>query len=65
MNSKQDRQTRTIELVETGNLAISINRLKGPPYDDGRWKRALYHAVCMTIGDYETRKLIREALKLP
>ena len=61
------RKTEHIELVETHNLALSINRLRSgyPSYDEGRWKRALYHAVCMTIHEWETKQKIREALKQP
>ena len=61
------RITDRMELVETHNLALSIARLRGGGggYDDGRWKRALYHAVCMTVGEWEMKQKIREALKLP
>ena len=65
MSTKRLRETTLNELVETHNIALSIRRLRGAPYDDGRWRRALYHALCMEIVGWEERKLIREALKLP
>lgn len=61
------KSTTKIELVETHNLALCLNRLSdAAPYDCYRWKRALYHALSMsqcTSGEELTR--IREALKLP
>lgn len=65
--TKQERETRLSELVETHNIALSLNRLSNtPPYDTGRWRRALYHALLMSAGPgYEERQKIREALKLP
>ena len=59
--------TDKLELVETHNLALSIMRLKGGAggYDDGRWKRALYHALCMTVHEYNIKRKVREALELP
>lgn len=65
MTPKQLRETRLNELVETHNIARSIRRLRGSPYDEGRWRRALYHAVCMEVNGVEERQKIREALKLP
>lgn len=63
--SKRLGVTKKIELVETHNIALSIERLRQPPYDRERWRRALYHALCMTsVGRQETQK-IREALELP
>lgn len=64
--SKQDRETRNIELVETGNIAKSLNRLQNAPAGCSA-KRALYHAICMSyaLTGFEERKLIREALGLP
>ena len=60
-------KTEHVELVETHNLALSIKRLQSgsPSYDNERWKRALYHAVCMTVSNYSTKQKIREALELP
>jgi hypothetical protein len=64
--TKQQRETRLNELVETHNLALSLGRLESSPYDLGRWKRALYHAICMqACGDSAMRAKIREALGLP
>jgi hypothetical protein len=62
--TKQQRQTTLNELVETHNLALALRRLRGSPYDTGRWKRALYHALCMEGCNGHAAK-IREALELP
>ena len=62
--SKNRSATRKIELVETDNIARSIDRLYDG-FDTTRWKRALYHALTMTIGDHYTLVSIREALGLP
>jgi hypothetical protein len=62
------RVTDKTELVETHNLAISLQRLQDGShngYDQARWKRALYHALGITVSDYEMRERIRQALKLP
>lgn len=66
-NTKQARETRLNELVETHNLSLSLKRLEeSAPYDQGRWKRALYHALCMNnTGSADARRKIREALELP
>lgn len=63
--TKQQRETRMIELVETHNIALSLQRLTSSPYSVGRWKRALYHALAMDgcAGRDELAK-IREALGL-
>lgn len=59
------RRTERLELVETHNIALALDRLQKSPYDMNRWKRALYHAVAMShVGSDITRK-IREALELP
>lgn len=64
-----NRQTRTsrVELVETHNLCLSLNRLwHVKPYNSLRWKRALYHALAMSSGaSSEETKNIRLALNLP
>lgn len=65
---KHRRQTSTDlnELVETHNLALSLERLRGAPYNDARWRRALYHALLISFcADREEASKIREALKLP
>lgn len=65
--TKQQRETRLTELVETHNLALSFGRLTSVgPYDNMRWKRALYHALAMD-GCANGQMLIRlrEALELP
>ena len=61
------RHTDKLELVETHNIALSIRRLRSGNggYDEGRWKRALCHAVWIEITNYNDRKRIREALELP
>ena len=65
--SKQERQTRNTELVETGNIAISLKRIqKVDAYGNGRkWKRSLIHAVQMTGECDFTVEKLRVALGLP
>ena len=66
--SKRSNATDKIELVETHNLAITLQRLRDGSkngYDTNRWKRALYHALTMTYTDSNVTKAIREALQLP
>lgn len=67
MTTKQDRQTRQIEMVETHNLAISLRRLReSPGYDPTKWKRALYHAISMSsVSSTSEIAKIREAMELP
>lgn len=68
MTTKQHRETRQIELVETHNIALSLERMqKAAGYEtDGRRKRALYHAVCMTNSfTTQERVNLRIALNLP
>lgn len=62
--AKNRNETRKIELVETDNIARSLIRLN-EGYDMQRWRRALYHAICMTISDHAMTVAIREALRLP
>lgn len=64
--TKQQRETRLNELVETHNIALSLGRLTSGPHDTERWKRALYHALTMD-GSASTGALekIRVALGLP
>jgi hypothetical protein len=60
--------TDKIELVETHNLALALQRLRDGSkngYDTNRWKRALYHALTMTYTDHDITKAIREALRQP
>jgi hypothetical protein len=62
----QQRQTRKVELVETHNLALSLQRLREVGYLEDALRRALYHALCMTSAfDHNTRQQIRQAMKLP
>ena len=64
MNTKRLRETRKVELVETHNIALSLDRLHNTP--SASWERALYHALCMSYcPSYEQRRMIREALHLP
>ena len=67
MTSKQDRETRKIELVETNNIALSIARIRNAPgySSDQKWKRALYHAILMATESWSEQAKIREALGLP
>ena len=61
-------KTNRAELVETHNLALAFRRLTqgGGGYDDGRWKRALYHALSMDgCANRNTLEKIRLALELP
>ena len=60
------KNTRQIEMVETHNLALCLDRL-GDSCGNTRASRALYHAICMsnTYFNNDVRKAIREALKLP
>lgn len=60
------KATRKAELVETHNMALSIDRLCQAPYDNERWKRALYHAVSMSMaGNRTVVEKLRIALELP
>lgn len=64
--TKQLRETRKIELVETHNIALSLTRLQAVGSYEGPAKRALYHALVMTNAfSFNARKAIREALELP
>lgn len=64
--SKQLRETRKAELVETHNIALSLDRLGGAPYDSHRWRRALYHALAMNgAPGHNMLEKIRIALELP
>lgn len=64
---KLQRETRNIELVETGNLARSLNRLRNAPgdYFDRRWKQALYHAILIDGISPSICEAVRKALELP
>jgi hypothetical protein len=66
MKNKRKTNTTQIELVETYNLYLSLNRVyNSSPYDSEKWKRALYHAISMTsCATREMRVKIREALEL-
>lgn len=64
---KRVTNTDKIELVETHNIALAINRLREHSfYSDQRWRRALYHALLMEMPDKnQTMANIRIALELP
>ena len=64
--SNRKGSTDKTELVETHNLSLALKRLQdgGGGYDDGRWRRALYHAVGMVCTRNVSEK-IRIALELP
>lgn len=62
------RITDKTELVETHNLAVSLQRLQDGShngYDYRRWRRALYHALGITGSGECSLEEIRKALKLP
>jgi molybdopterin converting factor small subunit len=64
--SKRITNTDKVELVETHNLALALTRLiVSTPYDYNRWKRALNHAIGMTVTNREEQQKLREALGLP
>lgn len=64
--SKRLTATRKTELVETHNIALSLDRLSQGPYDCDRWKRALYHALAMSgVSGTTALEKIRIALELP
>lgn len=65
--SKRQGKTDKTELVETHNIALALQRLSNtPPYDTGRWRRALYHALGMTdVAGRGGLEKIRQALELP
>lgn len=63
--AKRLRETRKVELVETHNIALSIDRLREGPYDSEKWKRALYHALAMSQVGRDTLEKVRIALELP
>ncbi len=65
--AKRVTSTDKIELVETQNLALALRRLNNVnEWGGGVTKRALYHAICMTLSfEATSRGKIREALSLP
>lgn len=63
--TKQQRETRLNELVETHNLYLSFRRLRSAPYNNEKWKRALYHALSMGEVGRGLLEKIRIALELP
>jgi hypothetical protein len=66
--TKSQRTTRLIELVETQNIASSLRRIRdnASGYDNQRVKRALYHAISMH-GNLTNEELagVRTAMRLP
>lgn len=68
MKNHNRTSTHDIELVETGNIVRSLNRIaKAKGYEaDERRKRAIYHAACMTSSfTHQERVNLRVALNLP
>lgn len=66
MTTKQARETRRAELVETHNIALSIKRLQEVAgHDAMRWRRSLYHALGMNYIDTRVMEEVRKALGLP
>lgn len=64
--SKRQGSTDKTELVETHNIALALQRLNNAPYDSGRWKRALYHALAMVdCAGRSSLEKIRQAIELP
>lgn len=62
------KRTDKVELVETHNLALSLQRLYNGQggYNEEKWKRALYHALAISgNAGHSLLKSIREALELP
>lgn len=66
IENKLERQTRLIELVETGNISRSIKRImRAPGYDRKKWKYAIVHAMHLAeCYDNEIEK-VRQAFELP
>ena len=60
----QRKETRRIELIETHNIALSIEMMQKSGYWQP-WRRALYHALSMAEVDKTILVKIREALGLP
>jgi len=67
METKLDRETRRVELVETSNISRSIRRIKSAGGWDGnaQWKRAIVHAMAIAGAASDDIRAVREALKLP
>lgn len=66
--TRQHRETRQIELVETYNISLSLHRINDAPNVCGssNWKRALYHALSMSgVSNSGEIEKIRIALQLP
>lgn len=66
MSTRQQRETRKIELVETHNIALSLDRLNEYGAGSIRWRRALYHAYTMSnVVNRVIAEKLRIALELP
>lgn len=67
LESKQERTTRNVQLVETANIARSLARLKKTyRWDDKVLKRAVLNAAQIAnVFSNETETAIRMAFKLP
>lgn len=67
IESKLDRDTRLIGLVETNNIARSLKRIKASPngHERERWKMAIYHAMFLAGCWPSELESVRKALGLP
>lgn len=66
IDTKQERTTRQMELVETNNISRSIKRMmKNRYYGRERWKRAIVHGMAIA-GCYNSEvEAVRKAFQLP
>lgn len=64
---RMDKETRVIELAETGNICRSLKRIKNSPngHERERWKMAIYHAMQMAGCWREELEKVRIAFNLP
>lgn len=65
IESKQAKETRLIELVETNNIARSLNRIKRISGDREKWKMAIYHAMFISGCWKSELERVRQAFELP
>lgn len=65
--TKLDRETRLIELVETNNIARALKRIKAAPngHERERWKIAIYHAMFLAGCWKSELEKVRIGLELP
>jgi hypothetical protein len=67
IESKQAKETRHIQLVETNNIARALKRIKASPHGSDRdtWKMAIYHAMFLAGCWHSELQKVRQALELP